>query len=152
MNIKYPVALDNNYGIWNSFQNHYWPALYLIDAKRKLRYQKFGEGDYVESEQQIQKMLKEASAQNLSTHIVDLHPDGFEAAANWEDVESPENFLGYKRSEGFASPGGIVADKHVVYSVPKQLKLNQWGISGEWLIGKESILLTKGRGKMAYRF
>jgi thiol-disulfide isomerase/thioredoxin len=112
MNIGYPVALDNNYEIWNSFQNEYWPALYLIDAKGKLRYQKFGEGDYPESELQIQRLLKETSAKNISTEIVELQPDSFEAAADLEHLESPENFLGYTRTHGFASPGGIIPNKH----------------------------------------
>jgi thiol-disulfide isomerase/thioredoxin len=111
MNIGYPVALDNNYAIWNSFQNQYWPALYLIDAKGKLRYQKFGEGDYVESEKQIQHLLKEAGAKNVPDKTVTLQPGGFEAAADWGTLASPENFLGYDRTEGFASVGGIISIK-----------------------------------------
>jgi thiol-disulfide isomerase/thioredoxin len=152
MNIGYPVALDNNYEIWNSFQNEYWPALYLIDAKGKLRYQKFGEGDYPESELQIQRLLKETSAKNISTEIVELQPDSFEAAADLEHLESPENFLGYTRTQGFASPGGIIPNKQVVYSLPGQLKLNQWALTGEWTIGKESVSVNSGHGTIRYSF
>src|SRR4051794_40130083 len=143
MNIGYPVVADNNYAIWHSFDNEYWPALYLIDAKGRIRYQKFGEGDYAESELQIQKLLKEASAKNVATGLAEPHPDGFEAAADWVNLQSPENFLGYSRTLGFASPGGVVTDKQAPYSVPMQLKLNQWGLSGEWNIGKEVVSLSR---------
>jgi thiol-disulfide isomerase/thioredoxin len=152
MNISYPVAVDNNFGIWNSFQNEYWPALYLIDAKGQLRYQKFGEGDYRESELQIQQLLKEVSPKNVSDKTVELQPKGFEAAADLETLESPENFVGYSRTQGFASPEGVVPDKRVLYSIPKQLNLNQWGLSGDWTIGKEGVLLSKEQGKIIYRF
>jgi len=152
MNIGYPVAVDNNYEIWNSFQNEYWPALYLIDAKGKLRYQKFGEGDYQESELQIQHLLKDVSAKNVSNKSVALQPDGFEAAADWSNLQSPENFLGYDSTQGFASPGGVVTDKQVLYSVPRQLNLNQWALSGEWIMGKENISLRRVQGKVVSRF
>ena len=152
MNISYPVAIDNNYSIWNSFSNEYWPALYLIDAKGKLRYKKFGEGDYTESELEIQKLLKEASAKNVPDKTASLQPDGYEVAADWTTLQSPENFLGYSRTQGFASPKGKVPNKQVFYSAPDQLQLNQWALSGEWIMGKESVSLIKENGKLIYRF
>jgi len=152
MNIGYPVALDNNYAVWNSFKNQYWPALYLVDAKGKLRYQKFGEGDYRESELQIQQLLKEASAKDISDEPVALRPEGFEVAADWESLASPENFLGYDRNEGFASPGGIVPDKAAVYTVPAKLTLNRWALSGEWVVGKENVRSLKTQCKIIYHF
>jgi thiol-disulfide isomerase/thioredoxin len=152
MNITYPVAVDNNYDVWRSFQNHYWPARYLIDAKGKIRFQKFGEGDYRESELQIQELLKEASGKNISDQILDLQPNGFETAADWKNLRSPENYLGHDRTEGFASPEKLFVDKRLVYSTPKQLKLNQWAVSGEWMIGNDRIMLSRGHGKITYRF
>jgi thiol-disulfide isomerase/thioredoxin len=152
MNIGYPVAIDNNYEIWHSFNNEYWPALYLIDAKGKIRYQKFGEGDYVESELQIQALLKEVSAKNISPEPVAAKADGFEIAADLAHLRSPENFLGYERTEGFAAPGGVINDRPTLYSAPKQLHLNQWALSGEWNIGKERVLSSKSGGKIIYRF
>ncbi|WP_349292536.1 thioredoxin family protein [Pseudomonas sp. MWU13-2517] len=62
LGITYPVALDNNYAIWRSFDNQFWPAHYLIDAKGQVRYSHFGEGDYEAQEQVIQALLKEAKA------------------------------------------------------------------------------------------
>ncbi|HYJ37628.1 MAG TPA: thioredoxin family protein [Chitinophagaceae bacterium] len=152
MNIAYPVAVDDNYDIWRSFQNNYWPARYLIDVKGQIRFQKFGEGDYRESELQIQQLLKEASAKNISEKTLDLQPDGFETEADWKNLRSPENYLGYGRTEGFASPEKVVIDKRLVYSTPKRLKLNQWAVSGEWIIENERIVLSRGHGKITYRF
>jgi hypothetical protein len=56
-----------------------------------------------------------------------LHPDRFEAAADWKQLASPENFLGYSRTEGLES-SGVVNDKRVLYSVPPHLVLNQWAL------------------------
>jgi thiol-disulfide isomerase/thioredoxin len=152
MNIEYPVALDNQYEIWHSFQNAYWPALYLIDAKGKIRYHKFGEGDYQESELQIQQLLKEDSSKNVSDKPVDLHPEGFEAAADWGNLQSAENYIGYDRQQGFVSPEQGIDDQQVVFSIPGKLKLNQWGLSGAWVFGKENARLSKGKGKIIYHF
>lgn len=152
MHIGYPVAIDNQYDIWRSFENNYWPALYLSDAKGKIKYQKFGEGDYAEIELQIQRLLKETSANNVSDTPVVVQPEGFEVAADWENLQSPENYIGYERSEGFASVKGAIPDKPVLYSVTRLLKLNEWGLSGEWIMGKENARLNKAPGKMIYRF
>jgi thiol-disulfide isomerase/thioredoxin len=152
MAINYPVAVDSDYEIWRSFQNHYWPALYLIDANGKIRYQKFGEGDYPESELMIQKLLKEASASNVPAETVSLQPGGFEAAADWRNLKSPESYVGYGSAQGFASRGGIIADKQMLYTTPANLKLNQWALSGEWTIEKERIRLNGKQGTIIYRF
>jgi hypothetical protein len=100
----------------------------------------------------IQQLLKEASAKNAPDKPTALQPDGFEAAADWENLESPENYLDYDRSQGFASTEGAVPDKQVLYSAPRRLRLNQWALSGEWIIGKENARLVKGQGKVIYRF
>jgi thiol-disulfide isomerase/thioredoxin len=152
MNIGYPVAADNNYDIWNSFQNHYWPALYLIDTKGNIAFQKFGEGDYENIEVQIQKLLKETNVKNIPTDLVALQPQGFEVSADWDNLQSPENYLGYDRSEGFASPEKILPDKQISFSQPALLKLNQWALSGLWMMGKENVRLSIGQGKIIYRF
>jgi cytochrome c biogenesis protein CcdA/thiol-disulfide isomerase/thioredoxin len=60
--ITYPVAIDNNYAIWRNFDNQYWPAHYLIDAKGQVRYTHFGEGSYDTQEKMIQQLLEEARA------------------------------------------------------------------------------------------
>ncbi|MDP9656341.1 UNVERIFIED_ORG: cytochrome c biogenesis protein CcdA/thiol-disulfide isomerase/thioredoxin [Pseudomonas putida] len=60
--ITYPVAIDNNYAIWRNFDNQYWPAHYIIDAKGQVRYTHFGEGSYDTQEKVIQQLLEEAKA------------------------------------------------------------------------------------------
>lgn len=152
MHISYPVAMDSNSDIWNSFQNQYWPALYLIDAKGKPRYQKFGEGDYKESELMIQQLLKEAAATNVPDKIADLHPEGIEAAADWEHLASPENYLGFFRTQGFASPETVDPENAVPFTVPAKLQLNQWALSGPWTMKAGYVLLNKKDGKVVYRF
>ncbi|MDQ3848704.1 MAG: thioredoxin family protein, partial [Thermoproteota archaeon] len=152
MNISYPVALDSQYEIWDSFRNQYWPAVYLIDAKGRIRYQKFGEEDYQETERQIQLLLKEANAQSVSDKPAVLEPHGIEAAADWQNLQSPESYMGYGRMQSFASREKILPDQPVLYSTLGQLKLNQWGLSGEWIVKQECIQLSKRQGKIRYRF
>jgi len=152
MDISYPVAVDSGYEIWNSFQNHYWPALYLIDANGKIRYQKFGEGDYKETELKIQQLLRELSPKNTALQTTAIEPGGAEAAADWKNLGSPENYVGYGQTQGFASPGGIIRDKSVSYSFPSGLQANQWALSGDWKIGREKVSLIRKQGKLIYRF
>ena len=73
-------------------------------------------------------------------------------AADWADLESPENYLGRGRTEGFASPGGAIVDKSRTYTVPATLKLNHWGLSGDWTVRTDAVALDKANGRIAYRF
>src|SRR6476619_1951332 len=57
MRVDYPIAMDNDYAIWQAFDNHYWPALYLVDGEGRLRHHHFGEGGYEETEQALQALL-----------------------------------------------------------------------------------------------
>jgi hypothetical protein len=152
MGIDYPVAIDSNYSIWNAFGNEYWPALYLIDAQGRLRYHHFGEGDYEKSERAIQQLLVESGQPGIGTGLVSVDPRGLEVAANWSDVRSPENFLGYERTQGFASPGGVLANQPHAYELPSQFRLNDWALKGQWTIEKEAVVLGQAGGRIAYRF
>lgn len=152
MRIEYPVAVDSNYVIWNTFANQYWPALYLIDTHGQIRYHHFGEGDYEESERVIQALLTEAGKRRTANGLVSVDPQGLEVAADWSDVRSPENFLGYERTENFSSPGGAVANERHIYKIPARLGLNDWALSGEWTIGKEAVVLSRAEGRIAYCF
>jgi thiol-disulfide isomerase/thioredoxin len=152
MRIEYPVAIDSNSAIWNAFGNAYWPAMYVIDARGRIRHHHFGEGDYEESERVIQQLLVEAGNRGIGNGLVSVDPRGLEVAADWNDLRSPENFLGYERTENFASPGGAAADKRHVYAVPARLGLNNWALSGQWTIEKEAVVLGEAGGRIAYRF
>jgi hypothetical protein len=152
MRIDYPVAVDSEHVIWRAFDNQYWPALYLIDAQGRLRHHYFGEGAYAQSEMIIQRLLTEAGASGIADSVVSAEGRGIEAAADWGSLKSPENYLGFERTENFASPGEAVLAKSHVYAVPARLGLNQWALSGDWNIEKHAIALNKANGRIACRF
>ncbi len=152
LRIDYPVAVDNDYAIWRAFSNEYWPADYFIDANGKIRHHFFGEGDYAESEKVIQQLLAEAGKGNLPAGMVSVSATGAEAAADEADVKSPETYIGFARSENFASPGGAVGDTPHLYSTGDLKQLNDWGLSGDWTIGGQSASLNKTDGAIAFRF
>ena len=152
LKIDYPVAIDNDYAIWRAFNNEYWPADYFIDANGKIRHHFFGEGDYAESEKVIQQLLAEAGKGNLPVDMVSVSATGAEAASDAADVKSPETYIGFARSENFASPGGAVGDTPHVYSTGDLKPLNNWGLSGDWTIGGQSATLNKTDGAIAFRF
>lgn len=155
LGITYPVAMDNDYAIWNAYKNEYWPAHYLIDAQGQIRHQHFGEGAYQETEQMIQTLLKEAHNGQLSVSndLVQVAGSGATAAAMSDKTgRSPETYLGYTRQQNFSSPESISKDVAHQYSTPKSLKLNQWALSGSWQIGDQSALLKKSGGAISYLF
>ena len=148
----YPVALDNDYAVWRAFENRYWPALYFVDARGRVRHQHFGEGEYEQSERVIQQLLAEAGVGGVGRELVSGEARGIEVAADWGSLKSPENYVGHERTENFASPGGAVPDKSRVYAAPAPLRLNQWALSGDWTVGKVAAVLNMAGGRIAYRF
>jgi thiol-disulfide isomerase/thioredoxin len=152
MRVDYPVAIDNDYAIWDAFTNRYWPALYIVDAQGRLRFHQFGEGAYEQSEMIIQQLLAEAGIGGIAHELVAVDAQGAEAAADWSDLRSPENYLGDARTENFASPGGAVVDRRHVYTVPERFWLNQWALAGEWTVGEQAVALKQANGRIAYRF
>ncbi|HLM60002.1 MAG TPA: hypothetical protein VK308_04310 [Pyrinomonadaceae bacterium] len=152
MKVDYPVAIDNDYALWNAFKNQYWPALYFVDSRGFIRHHQFGEGEYEKSEKVIQQLLAESEAGVISQELVSADGRGVEVAADWENLKSPENYLGYERTENFTSPGGAVLDKRRVYETPNQLNLNHWALFGDWTFGKQLIVLNNPNGRLAYRF
>jgi thiol-disulfide isomerase/thioredoxin len=152
LKVDYPIAIDNDYAIWRSFRNRYWPALYFVDAQGRVRHHHFGEGSYEQSEMIIQRLLTEAGARGIGHELVSVDGRGAEAAADWRNLRSPENYVGYERTENFASPGGVVMDKSHVYAAAAQLRLNSWALSGDWTMKKGAAALNKSRGRIAYRF
>jgi thiol-disulfide isomerase/thioredoxin len=152
MQIAYPVAADNDYAVWSAFGNHYWPALYFADGEEHIRHHYFGEGEYAQSEMVIQQLLAEAGSPGAGTDLVSVDPRGLEAPADWATLRSPENYTGYGRTEGFASPGGPVPGTPHGYSVPERLGLNQWALSGDWTMEAEAATLNAAGGRVACRF
>jgi thiol-disulfide isomerase/thioredoxin len=152
MQVDYPVAVDNDYAIWRAFKNNYWPALYFIDAQGRVRHQYFGEGSYEQSEMIIQELLREAGAGGVSREPVKVDARGLDVAADWGSLKSPENYVGFERTENFASLGGAALDKPRMYELPARLRLNEWALSGDWTVRKDAAALNKVGGRIAYRF
>src|SRR3954451_1566016 len=152
LRVTYPVAIDSNYGIWNAFGNRYWPAFYFVDAQGQIRHHHFGEGEYEQCEMILQQLLAEAGRGGIDQNLVSVDATGVEAAADWASLWSPENYLGYKRTENFASTNGAVLDTPQVYAAPTRLRLNHWALAGDWTVKPQSIVLNEAEGRIVYRF
>jgi Thioredoxin like C-terminal domain len=134
LDVGYPIVIDNDFTIWRSFENHYWPALYLVDGDGRVRFHHFGEEAYEETERAIQQLLR------VDEELVRVDAGGLAEAADWGALRSPETYLGYargedrsdRRADGFA--------------------LNQWALAGEWSVGEEAAVLDAPAGSIAYRF
>jgi thiol-disulfide isomerase/thioredoxin len=139
MRVSYPIAVDNDYLIWNGFANQYWPALYVIDAKGGIRFTHFGEGAYDESERMIQKVLGDTGATGFSREMVTVDARGLEVPADWNSLKSGETYLGSDQAEHFVRNGA-------------RLRLNEWTIAGDWKLGSKAVVLNNPNGKIIYRF
>jgi thiol-disulfide isomerase/thioredoxin len=132
--IDYPVAVDNDYAIWNAFDNHFWPALYFVGREGVVRDFHFGEGRYEESERVIQRLL------GVERGLVSVEGAGVEAAADWDHLWTPETYLGSWRGTPRSS------------EPPERLSLNQWALAGEWTIESEKVAVDEAGGSIAFRF
>ena len=152
MRVEYPVAIDNDFAIWNALGNQYWPALYFVDAQGRIRHHQFGEGGYEDSERVIQQLLLEAGSSGAGNDFATVDAQGLEVPAAWSDLKSTENYVGYDRTENFASPGGVSQDRPRAYDVPRRLALDHWALSGHWTMTKRAAVSDKPNGRIAYRF
>jgi len=140
MRVDYPIAIDSDYAIWRAFNNEYWPALYFVDAQGRIRHHEFGEGNYEQSEMIIQALLRDAGVTDIRDDLVSVDARGAEVPADWASLKSPENYVGSARTKNFESRPSA------------NLRLNHWGLSGDWTIGPHAIVLNKPNGRIAYRF
>ncbi|HKO85144.1 MAG TPA: redoxin family protein [Actinomycetota bacterium] len=152
LHVDYPIAIDSDYAIWSAFDNHYWPALYFVDAQGQIRHHRFGEGDSEQSEMVIQRLLMEAGIEGIGQDLVAVDAAGVEAAADWDSLWSPENYLSYERTQNFASPYGAVLDTPNLYATPPSLRLNHWALSGDWTVKRQAVVGNRAEGRIAYRF
>jgi thiol-disulfide isomerase/thioredoxin len=134
LGVRYPVVIDNDFSIWRSLDNHYWPALYLADGEGRIRFHHFGEGAYTKIERAIQQAL------GVDGDTVDVDAGGLAEAADWGTLGSPETYVGSARGERRSNPP---ADA---------LALNEWAFTGDWSVGEESAELDAAPGSLAYRF
>jgi len=152
MRIDYPVAVDNDYAIWGAFANHYWPALYFADPQGRIRHHHYGEGEYQQSEMVIQQLLADSGTPSHDHELVSVDDSGVEAPADWATLRSPETYTGYERTTNFASPGGAVPGERHHYKAPDKLRLNHWGLSGDWTMEEQAVILNEADGRIACRF
>jgi thiol-disulfide isomerase/thioredoxin len=149
--ITYPIAMDNNRAIWRAFNNEYWPAHYLIDATGRVRFQHFGEGNDQESERWIVQLLAERNGGRApAAGTSRMEASGAEMPSNAANVASPETYIGSYRAERFA--GVLTENGTGVYSPPKNLKLNHWGLAGRWTDQTQYAELNAAPGRIVYRF
>ena len=134
LDVGYPVVIDNDFTIWRSFENHYWPAVYLVDRDGHVQFRHFGEEGYEETERAIQQEL------GVDDELVRVDAGGLAEAADWGALRSPETYLGYARGERRSDRR---ADR---------LALNEWTLAGEWTRDDESTVLGAAGGSLAYRF
>ncbi|HEX8105954.1 MAG TPA: redoxin family protein [Solirubrobacteraceae bacterium] len=134
LGVGYPVVIDNEFAIWRSFGNRYWPAVYLVDGDGRVQFRHFGEEAYAETERAIQALL------GVDEPLTPVQADGVAAPADWAALGSPETYVGAARGERRTGSGA------------GDLALNQWSLAGEWSVGLEAAVLEGASGSIAYRF
>jgi len=152
MEVTYPVVVDNDYAVWDAFANNYWPALYFIDAEGRIRHHRFGEGDYERSEIIIQQLLRDAGAEDVSDELAPVDPRGPEVVADWENLESPEEYLGSRRAQNFDSSERSGWGEHRSDEATRPLRRNHWTLSGNWTMMPEAVALNEANGRITFRF
>jgi thiol-disulfide isomerase/thioredoxin len=152
MEVTYPVVVDNDYAVWDAFANNYWPALYFIDAEGRIRHHRFGEGDYERSEIIIQQLLRDAGAEDVSGELASVDPHGPEVAADWENLESPEEYVGSRRAQNFDSSERSRWGEHRSDEATRPLRRNHWTLSGNWTMTPEAVVLNEANGRITFRF
>lgn len=139
--IKYPVALDNDFKTWAAYHNNYWPAKYLIDQDGNVVWSHFGEGEYEEAEEQIRKLLGSSGEKSKTTGEISSTTVG----------QSPETYLGTQRARGFAGEPRLRNDSND-YSAAKLRDVNSWTLDGRWQVDEESITSEADGASLSYRF
>jgi len=124
--LLYPVMQDNDYATWQAYSNRYWPAKYLINKDGKIVYTHFGEGEYDETEEMIQKLLKEAGS-NVNDEI--NNPD------YTIDSQTPELYMGISRLQNFSS--NERPELGVKSYTTTDVRPNTFAYSGEWELRDE---------------
>lgn len=140
-NIKYPVALDNDFKTWKAYENHYWPAKYLIDRDGRVRYTHFGEGDYDATESTIRTLLGESASMSPRVQVT---------AESATGMQTPETYLGTSRAERYVGTPSL--DKGGTYTSAVSLDTNQWTLGGSWNVKAESITAGADGATLTLRF
>lgn len=152
LGVEYPIAVDSDYAVWQAFANHFWPAVYIADQDGRIRFHHFGEGEYPMTEMVIQQLLLDGGAEGVDQDLVMVEPRGLEVAADWQTLQSPETYVGYRQSTSFAQEDVDTFDQHRVYALPGRLPLNSWALSGNWTVAGHAAILNERGGRIAFQF
>ena len=139
--IKYPVALDNDFKTWAAYHNNYWPAKYLIDQDGNVVWSHFGEGEYEEAEEQIRKLLGSSGEKSQTTGEISSTTLG----------QSPETYLGTQRARNFVGEPRLRNGSND-YTAAKLSDVNSWTLDGNWRVDEESITSEADGASLSYRF
>jgi len=149
--VDWPIAQDNDYGVWRAFSNHFWPAVYLADAQGRIRYHHFGEGEYAATEMAIQRLLMAAGVTDVDQNLVMVEPHGLEVPADWRVVQSGETYVGYGQASGFANEDAAAFNQAHVYT-PRTLRLNEWALDGDWTVTEHAGVVHAPGAKVSFHF
>ncbi|QSN64078.1 cytochrome c biogenesis protein DipZ [Caballeronia sp. M1242] len=152
LRVSYPVAVDNDYRIWQAFGNRYWPAFYIVDQEGRIRYHHFGEGGYQEAEHVIRQLLGDAARTPDTSARPAVVASGTQVAADPAHEASSETYVGYREAEGQAPGQQVLRDAAADYALPPRLALNEWALGGRWNIGAEAAVPVASHARIAYRF
>jgi len=150
--VSYPVAVDSDYRIWRAYDNQYWPNVFLVDAKGRMRYTYPGEGEYDRTERMIQQLLSESGATAVPGDLVKPQGIGPEAPPDFMDLRTPETYLGYGHGQGGNANDGATADNKHAYVAPSTLSVNMWALSGNWTIAREFAMANEAGGAVRFAF
>jgi thiol-disulfide isomerase/thioredoxin len=152
LRVDYPIAVDSDYAIWDAFGNRYWPACYFVDADGQIRHHRFGEGEYEYSETVLRILLRAAGAREGDAPSDSVEGQGAEAPADWDELRSPETYLGYARADQLEADGSGARDQPREYPPPDAPRLNHWSLAGNWTVGREALVLNAPGGRIVHRF
>jgi len=149
--IDYPIAVDSEHRVWDTFHNHVWPAFYIADAQGQIRAHFVGEGNYDKTEKIIQSLLAEAGKHEAMGALTAPRASGEQVAPDIAHLGSGETYVGYEQASNFVSRSGLKRDVAYDYSISNP-GLNEWSLGGNWTVGAERTTLNRAGGSIAYRF
>lgn len=151
--IQYPVFQDNSYKTWEAYDNHYWPAKYIIDKEGFIRSYHAGEGEYEETEKMIRELLAEGvSAQNAAnSSVTQPMPEMVKVSAdqvNFAQIRTAETYLGYERAEYGGNTETVKESQPQDFKIPEKIIANKFYFEGNWTTEADGRILNKLPGKL----
>lgn len=137
--IKYPVAMDNEFVTWKNYDNKFWPAHYLIDREGNVVYTHFGEGEYAVTENNIRYLLGYESKVRV------------EEKPEYGKGQTPETYLGWGRLKNYAGTP-IIKDQSIEYALPIEMPRDSWGMKFYWKVERQKIVSEMARASLHMNF